>query len=260
MGKKRPLPGATKKKVSDDKVSKNEGRHKKHKRHNVKHQDSDDENSKDSNEQEGGVSVVQHDEDRTAGHTPLSKEEKKRRKKEKRLREEALRQLTEEDLGPSPTPSGLDVESGVERKDKKKREKNPATSPLEAGQTENDGANPTEAKETLDGEDIFIVDTNPTPANRKRLHTRSEDDDMEDGGALLQPGYTAPPSGKNRAVRRRLNLIDRERSRIQKKLGVKQGSDENAHKVQELLNKFIEAYDAKAEQREVRKNKRKRKE
>lgn len=46
MVKERPLPGATKKKVSEDKVSKNEGRHKKHKRHSVKHQDTDDESSK----------------------------------------------------------------------------------------------------------------------------------------------------------------------------------------------------------------------
>jgi hypothetical protein len=46
MGKERPLLGVTKRKVSEDKVSKNEGRHKKHKRHNVKHENSDDESSK----------------------------------------------------------------------------------------------------------------------------------------------------------------------------------------------------------------------
>lgn len=45
MGKERPLLGVTKK-VSEDKVSKHEGRHKKHKRHNVKHEDSNDESSK----------------------------------------------------------------------------------------------------------------------------------------------------------------------------------------------------------------------
>lgn len=46
MGKERPLPGATKKRVTEDKVSKNEGRHKKHRQHNVKLQDSDYESSK----------------------------------------------------------------------------------------------------------------------------------------------------------------------------------------------------------------------
>lgn len=46
MGKERPLLGVTKKKVSEDKVSKHEGRHKKHKRHTVKPEDSDDESSK----------------------------------------------------------------------------------------------------------------------------------------------------------------------------------------------------------------------
>lgn len=46
MGKERPLLGVTKKKVSEDKVSKHESRHKKHKRHNVRPDDSDDESSK----------------------------------------------------------------------------------------------------------------------------------------------------------------------------------------------------------------------
>ena len=46
MGKERPLLGVTKKKVSEDKVSKYESKHKKHKRPSVKHGDSDDESSK----------------------------------------------------------------------------------------------------------------------------------------------------------------------------------------------------------------------
>lgn len=188
---------------------------------------------------------------------PLTKEERKARRKEKRLREEAIRQLMEKELGPSSTTSSLDMETVVDHKDKKKHDKRRATQPVEVDKSENAGANSTEAHDPADGEDVLMIDVNPTPANRKKLHAQSEDEDMEDGGALLQPGYTAPPSGKNRVVRRRLNLIDRERARIQKRIGVKEGSDE---KVQELLNKFIETYDAKAEQREVRKNERNRKE
>lgn len=46
MGKERPLLGVTKKKVSEDKVSKYESRQKKHKRRSVKPEDSDDESSK----------------------------------------------------------------------------------------------------------------------------------------------------------------------------------------------------------------------
>lgn len=46
MGKERPPLGVTKKKVSEDKVSKYESRHKKHKRHNVKPEESDNESSK----------------------------------------------------------------------------------------------------------------------------------------------------------------------------------------------------------------------
>lgn len=214
---------------------------------------------KGSNEQEGGVSLVQHEDEKIDRNAPLNnKEEKKRRKKEKRLREEALRRLMENGPDPSPNASGLDEEAGVERVEKKKRDRGQAQRPVQMDQAENNGANPTEGHKTAGGENVFMIDVNPTPADRKRPHAQSEDEDTEDGGALLQPGYTAPPSGKNRVVRRRLNMIDRERSRIQKKLGVKEGSDENAQKVQELLNKFIVTYDAKAEQREARKNERKR--
>ena len=70
---------------------------------------------KDSNEQEGGVSLVQREDEKIDRNVPLNKEEKKRRKKEKRLREEALRQLMENGLDPLPNASGLDVEAGGER-------------------------------------------------------------------------------------------------------------------------------------------------
>lgn len=46
MGKERPPLGATKKKFSEDKVSKHESRHKKSKRHNVQREETDDESSK----------------------------------------------------------------------------------------------------------------------------------------------------------------------------------------------------------------------
>lgn len=168
----------------------------------------------------------------------------------------------EKELGPSPTASGLHIGAVAERKGKKKHEKRSAQQSEQAEEAEEAGSNETEAHQPANDEDIFMVDVNPTPANRERLRAQSEDEDMEDGGALLpemQPGYTAPPSGKNRVIRRRLQLIDRERARIQKKLGVKEGSDEDAQKVQQLLNDFIRTYDAKAEQREVKKNERKRK-
>lgn len=199
----------------------------------------------------------------TSSDEPLTKEEKKRRKKEKRLREEALKQLMEKDLGPSPTASALHLEAAAERKSKKKDDKRAARHSELAEKAEKAGIDVTEAQEPADDEDIFMVDVNPTPANREKLHAQSEDEDMEDGGALLpemQMGYTAPPSGKNRAIRRRLQLVERERERLQKKLGVKDGSEENAEKVQQLLDKFIENYDTKAEQREIRKDERKRKE
>lgn len=199
----------------------------------------------------------------TSSDEPLTKEEKKRRKKEKLLREEALKQLMEKELGPSPTASALHLEAAAERKSKKKDDKRAARHSEQAEKAGNAGIDVTEAHEPADDKDVFMIDVNPTPANREKLHAQSEDEDREDGGAVLpemQMEYTAAPSGKNRAIRRRLQLIERERERLQKKLGVKEGSEENAQKVQQLLDKFIENYDTKAEQREIRTNERKRKE
>lgn len=199
----------------------------------------------------------------TTSDEPPKKEDKKRRKKEKRLREEALQQLMDKELGPTPTAFGLQIGAGAECKDRTKHEKRSAQQSEQTEEAEEAGVNVTKAYEPSDDEDIFMVDVNPTPANWEKLRAQSEDEDMEDGGALLperQPGYTAPPSGKNRAIRRRLQVIDRERAKIQKKLGVKEGSDEKALEVQQLLNEFTESYDAKAEQREIRKNERKRRE
>lgn len=206
------------------------------------------------------MSLFQHDDEKNPSDEPLTKEERKQRKKDKRLREEALKQLMEKELGPSPTASGLHVKTGAGRKKKKEHDKQSAQESQQADKAEKAGVNAAQSHEPADDGDIFMVDVNPTAANREKLRAQSEDEDMEEGGAMTQPGYTAPPSGKNRFIRRRLQLIDRERARIQKKLGVKEGSDENAQEVQQQLNKFIETYDAKAAQREDRKNERKRKE
>ncbi|KAI3401063.1 hypothetical protein diail_774 [Diaporthe ilicicola] len=258
MGKERPLLGVIKKKASEDKVSKHESRHKKLKRHNYRHVGSDEESSKDSNEQEGGVSLFQHDDEKAGNNEPLTKEEKKRRKKEERLHEEALKRLMDNDSGSSPN-----VGVGTGRKSTSKHDRRPTPQPQQVGGAEKAEGNLTEAHQPAGDDDVFMIDVNPTVANREKLRAQSEDEDMEDGGALLpemQPGYTAPPTGKNRASRRRSNLIDQEKARIQKRLGVKEGSNEKAQKVQQLLNKFIETFDAKTDQREAKKNERKRRE
>ncbi|KAK2602219.1 hypothetical protein N8I77_008769 [Diaporthe amygdali] len=255
MGKERPLLGVTKKKVSEDKVSKHETRHKRSKWHNVKPQESDDESSKGSIEEEGGVSLFQYDDENAANNETLAKQEKKQRK---RLREEALERLMENELGPSPTAFRLHTETGAERRSENKHAKRSQQS-QQIIKPEEAGVHLTEVHESSDCEEIFMIDVNPSPANRDKLHAQSEDEDMEDGGALL-PGYTAPPSGSNRAVRRRANLIDKEKARIQRNLGVKEGSDEKAKEMQQLLNNFIETYDSKTDQREAKKRERKMKE
>lgn len=212
-------------------------------------------------EQEGGVSLFQHDDEKAANNEPLTKQEKKRRMKEDRLHEEALKRLMEQQSGPSPTASSLHVGAGARRKSTDKHDRRSAPLPQQTESGMKAEGDLTRAGQPADGEDIFMIDVNPTPVNREKLCAPSEDEDMEDGGALLpemQPGYTAPPSGNNRASRRRSNLIEQEKARIQKKLGVKEGSEEKAQKVQQLLNKFIDMFDTKSDQRETKKNERKR--
>lgn len=201
------------------------------------------------------MSLFQYDDENAVNNETLVKQEKKQRK---RLREEALKRLMENELGPSPTASRLHTETGAELR----RENKPAKRSQQSQQTgkpEEAGVNLTEVHESSDWKEIFMIDVNPSPANRDKLRAQSEDEDMEDGGALL-PGYTAPPSGSNRAVRRRANLIDKEKARIQRNLGVKEGSDEKAKEVQQLLNNFIETFDSKTDQREAKKRERKMKE
>lgn len=97
---------------------------------------------------------------------------------------------------------------------------------------------------------LWAFDASPMPVDPSRLQTspdgKDEDVDMEDGGASLQTkasGFTASPSGMNKTVRLRLKLIQRQRSRIQKELGVPVGSDEKADEVQARLGEWTELFD-----------------
>lgn len=113
-----------------------------------------------------------------------------------------------------------------------------------------------------DAGEIFMIDINPTPIDPRKLQPPSddEDEDMEDGGAPLEKvsrGYTAPPSGMNRGLRRRLFLIEREKGKFQKKLGVPEGSNNRSDEVKELLDEWVQAFDKKSEDRQAKKSVRK---
>lgn len=205
------------------------------------------------------MSLLQGNDDKLESH-----EAKKKRRKEDRL-QEAVKQLKVEDLGPSKTASDLQVETEAQRKKKKKAEKRNAKRAQERQMAKQAAAQALAGLSPTDGHDIFMTDVKPTPANLERLEPGSsddEDEDMEDGGAPLpkkKSGYTAPPSGVNRAVRRRFILIEREKVKIKKSLGVPEGSDEKAEEVKQLLDKFIGKLDKKTAERESNRKDRKKK-
>lgn len=208
--------------------------------------------------------LFQGDDDKASTDDIESREEKKQRKMEDRFRKEALMRLMGEDLGPSPAAIGLHVQTEAERKKKKKTEKRNAKRALERQVAKQAAANALDGPTPTNGDDILMIDVKPPPNDLERLKPApSEDEDMEDGGAPLPkmgPGYTAPPSGVNRAVRRRFMLIERERAKIKKDLGVSEDSNEKADEVQQLLAEFTGRLDAKTAERETNKKDRKRRE
>ncbi|ROW11654.1 hypothetical protein VPNG_05595 [Cytospora leucostoma] len=245
----------TKKKVSEDKVTKHEGKQKNPVRR-IKSEDSDDEISKGSIEQEGGASLVQGDDDSPAFESSETRGVKKHRKKEERFREEALQQLMGEDSGLPAAASGVHVATESERKNKQ-NEKRKAKRALERQMAKEATASSSDVSIPAHGDDDLVETATPITANVETLRLApSEDEDMEDGGAPLQkkrPGYTAPPSGVNRAVRRRFMLIEREKAKIKKQLGIPEGSTEKAEEVDKLLDQFTKRLDAKTAERESKK-------
>lgn len=116
-----------------------------------------------------------------------------------------------------------------------------------------DGKNEVEA----DATSLFAIDTNPTPVDPSAVEAAAasgSDSGSEDGGVEAKPkkqkqkgSKNVPaPSGLNRAARRRIKLIERQREVIRKKLGVPEGSQERADEVQRELDEWTERYDEKA--------------
>ncbi|KAI1215119.1 uncharacterized protein F4807DRAFT_405994 [Annulohypoxylon truncatum] len=103
------------------------------------------------------------------------------------------------------------------------------------------------------GAPLFAIDTNPTPVNLDSLTTAEKKD-----GKPQPKGYNPPPSGLNRQTRRRIRLIEQQREKFRKKLGVPEGSSEKQDEVQAKLDAWVADFDGKAEIR--MKNKRQRRE
>ncbi|RYP54400.1 hypothetical protein DL768_000817 [Monosporascus sp. mg162] len=157
-----------------------------------------------------------------------------------------------------------------DKKDKKKS-KRAVTPPSADDDSDNSGGAPVvepEVKETkqkkkagkdskkkaeADATSLFAIDTNPTPVDPSAVEAAADSGSEDEGvEAKLkkqkQKGSknVPAPSGLNRAARRRIKLIERQREVIQKRLGIPEGSQERADEVQRELDQWTERYDEKA--------------
>lgn len=151
--------------------------------------------------------------------------------------------------GPRITSSGLHELVETQRKKKTKAEKKHARR-AEIRRKEA-AVNQSLKAQADEGGDIFMIDVNPTKANREKLEAPSDEDEPED--TVLNE------SNANRAVRRRMNLIARQKSVIQATLNVADSSDEKAEEVQKLLDEWIVWFDAKSAARQQKSKDRKKK-
>ncbi|KAI1098950.1 hypothetical protein F4804DRAFT_101482 [Jackrogersella minutella] len=113
------------------------------------------------------------------------------------------------------------------------------------------------------GVSLFAIDTKPTPVNPESIATKevaTGGDAAEEKEEHLKHGYNPPPSGLNRIARRRIRMIEAQREKIQKSLGVPAGSRERADEVQAQLDKWTADLDGKQAMRLEKKRRRKEKE
>lgn len=103
------------------------------------------------------------------------------------------------------------------------------------------------------GAPLFTIDVNPSIVVPQ---VREDEDDRRQGE---QPKI-APPSGLNRQERRRIRLIEEQREKIQKKLGVVPGGPDKADEVQAALDKWVVDFDGKRAMRDEKRKVRKAKE
>ncbi|GAP84188.1 hypothetical protein SAMD00023353_0600220 [Rosellinia necatrix] len=100
---------------------------------------------------------------------------------------------------------------------------------------------------------LFSIDTNPTPVDLAAVKTVEVETEEN-------PDKTKPPKGLNRQARRRIKLIEKQRELIKKKMGIPEGSLEQADEVQSALDKWIADLDSKTDARLEKKKARKAKE
>ncbi|KAI2641642.1 hypothetical protein GGS26DRAFT_586035 [Hypomontagnella submonticulosa] len=97
------------------------------------------------------------------------------------------------------------------------------------------------------GAPLLTIDVQPSKVDPKAITEKAvanaiDADRAENEEERRVPGYDEPPGKLNRRVRRRIELIERQRERIQKMVGVTVGSSEKADEVQARLDRWVEEY------------------
>jgi len=132
----------------------------------------------------------------------------------------------------------------VEKKSKK--EKSSKKSKKQGEESQN-GASANADTATADGgAALFVIDTNPTPVDLDSIPVASKEEAKKDGSNKQRP-----PSGLNRAERRRIRLIERQRALIKKQMDIPEGSSEKADEVQKELDKWIALLEKKTQMRRM---------
>ncbi|KAI0422066.1 hypothetical protein F5X98DRAFT_370131 [Xylaria grammica] len=105
---------------------------------------------------------------------------------------------------------------------------------------------------------LFSIDTDRTPIDLavKTGVAETNEVDGEESGSKK----TKAPSGLNRAARRRIKLIEKQRDLIKQKKGISEGSGERDDEVQKELDKWTELMDGRTSVRMEKKRIRKAKE
>ncbi|KAI1390966.1 uncharacterized protein F4822DRAFT_426819 [Hypoxylon trugodes] len=198
-----------------------------------------------------------------AAEKKVSEDKVKKHKKDKP--EKKSKRVESSDVSDS-EPSQLqdlgfpELENAIKRQKKEKKSPKVVTQSISAPkkqQEESDSDSDSDSSNES-AAPLFAIDTNPTPVDLNAIPAQADAP-----ADYYPPGTQPPPSGLKRKVRRRIQLIEKQRPKIQQEIAKKYPELSDAdkeEKVQQALEKWTQNFDDKAAVREAKKRERKEKE
>ncbi|KAI2470847.1 hypothetical protein F4781DRAFT_389262 [Annulohypoxylon bovei var. microspora] len=161
---------------------------------------------------------------------------------------------------PEPEINSEKEDKKAKKSKKEKKSKKTAVEEAIAEGAPNDIALPARPASKDSDEDggapLFAINTNATPVDFDSIATKAASTRENDKKKPLKGGITPPPSGLNRQARRRIRMIAERREKIQKDLGVPEGSLEKQDEVQAELDAWTAVLDGKTFRRMEKKHQR----